>query len=75
VELVRDGLTPEYYTDWTAQMTSSSVASIAEAARRVIDLDHLIVVVSGDRRVIEPALRASRLGPIVVVDTDGRQKP
>ena len=56
-------------------MASSSVAGIAEAARRVIDLDHLIVVVSGDRRVIEPALRASRLGPIVVVDTDGRQKP
>ncbi|HEY6830682.1 MAG TPA: insulinase family protein [Gemmatimonadaceae bacterium] len=75
VELVRDGLTPEYYSDWTAQMTSSSVGGVAEAARRVIDLDQLIVVVSGDRRVIEPALRASRLGPIVVVDTDGRQKP
>jgi hypothetical protein len=35
----------------------------------------LIIVISGDRRIIEPALRAANLGPIVVVDADGRPKP
>jgi zinc protease len=75
VELVRDGLTPTYYTDWTTQMTSISAADVRAAARRVIDLDHLIVVVSGDRRILEPVLRAARLGSVVVVDPDGHQKP
>ncbi len=75
VELVRDGLTPAYYTDWTAQLTSMPPGDVAAAARRLIDLDHLIVVVSGDRRVIEPALRTVGLAPIVVVDAEGRQKP
>jgi hypothetical protein len=32
------------------------------------------VVVSGDRKVIEPALRAANLGPIVIVDSDGKPK-
>jgi predicted Zn-dependent peptidase len=75
VEVVRDGLSPEYYADWTAKLASMSAADVAGAARRVIDVDHLIVVVSGDRRVLEPALRAAGLGSLVVVDGDGRPKP
>ena len=75
VELVRDGVTPEYFTDWTTQLTSMPASQVAAAARRVIDMEHLIVVVSGDRRVIEPALHAARLGPVLVVDADGRPKP
>jgi zinc protease len=75
VEVVRDGLSTEYFNDWTARLASMPAADVAAAARQVIDPDHLIVVVSGDRRVIEPALRAANLGPIVVVDTDGRVKP
>jgi len=51
------------------------VSDVVAAARRVIDPDRLIVVVTGDRRILEPALRAANLGPIVVVDADGRAKP
>lgn len=75
VELVRDGLSPEYFTDWSTRLGSMPVPDVAAAARRVIDAEHLIVVVSGDRRIIEPALRAANLGPIVVVDADGKPKP
>jgi zinc protease len=75
VEVVRDGLPTEYFNDWTTRLASMPASDVAAAARRVIDLDHLIVVISGDRRIIEPALRAANLGPIVVVDADGRPKP
>ena len=75
VELVQGGLTPQYFTDWTTQLASTSASGVAAAARRVIDPDHLIVVVSGDRRVIEPGLRAAKLGPVVVVDADGHPRP
>jgi predicted Zn-dependent peptidase len=74
VELVRDGLSPEYFADWSARLGSMPASDVVSAAHRVIDTDHLIVVVSGDRRVIEPALRAANLGPIVVVDADGKPK-
>ena len=75
VELARDGLSPEYFSDWATRLGSIPVSDVVDAARRVVDVDHLIVVVSGDRRVIEPALRAANLGPIVVVDADGKPKP
>jgi zinc protease len=75
VELTRDGLSPEYFNDWTTRLGSMQVSDVVAAARRVIDTDHLIVVVSGERRVIEPALRAANLGPIVIVDSDGKPKP
>ena len=74
VELVRDGLSPEYFNDWTTRLGSMPASDVVAAARRVIDTDHLIVVISGDRRVIEPALRAANLGPIVIVDSDGKPK-
>jgi predicted Zn-dependent peptidase len=75
VELVRDGLSPEYFNDWAARLGSMPVSDVVGAARRVIQPDHLIVVISGDRRIIEPALRAANLGPVVVVDAEGRPKP
>jgi len=75
VELVRDGLSTEYFDDWTTRLASMPASDVAAAARRVIDMDHMIVVISGDRRIIEPALRAANLGPIIVVDADGRPKP
>jgi predicted Zn-dependent peptidase len=74
VELVRDGLSPEYFNDWATRLGSMPVSDVVAAARRVIDPDRLIVVVTGDRRIIEPVLRAANLGPIVVVDADGRPK-
>jgi predicted Zn-dependent peptidase len=75
VELVRYGLSAEYFNDWVAGLASAPVADVANAARRIIDPKQLIIVISGDRRIIEPALRAANLGPIVVVDADGRPKP
>jgi len=75
VELVRDGLSPEYFNDWVARLGSMPVSDVVAAARRVIEPDHLIVVISGERGIIEPALRAANLGPVVVVDADGRPKP
>jgi len=75
VELVRDGLSPEYFNDWATQLGAMPASDVVAAARRVIDVDHFIVVVSGDRRLIEPALRAANLRPIVIVGADGTPRP
>ena len=32
----------------------------------------IVIVVTGDRKIIEPALRAANLAPIVIVDASGK---
>ena len=74
-ELVRDSLPPWYWNRYAARISSLSVADVNAAARQVIDMDHLVIVVAGDRRIIEPALRAANIAPVVLVDTYGHPVP
>ena len=36
-----------------------------------IDLDHLAIVIVGDRASIEAPLKATNIAPVVVIDSDG----
>ena len=45
------------------------------AAARNIDPSHTAIVVVGNRKAIEPALRASGIGPVVIVDEMGKPVP
>ena len=56
-------------------LTGAPVQQVHARSRIAGEPDHLIVVISGERGIIEPALRAANLGPVVVVDADGRPKP
>ena len=71
-EILRDGLPLRYWDGYAARISALSVGDVAAAAARVIDMDHLVIVVAGDRTVIEPALRAANIAPVVLVDADGR---
>ena len=71
VELVRDTLPLDYFDRYAARASSLTAADLTAVAARVIDMDHLVIVVAGDRKVIEPALRAANLAPVVVVDSSG----
>jgi predicted Zn-dependent peptidase len=72
VEIVRDGLPLDYFNRYAAGVSATTPASVAAAAKKYIDLDHLAIVVTGDRRIIEPALRAAKIAPVVIVDQRGR---
>lgn len=50
-------------------------ADIARVAKTYLDPAHTVFVVAGDRKVIEPALRATNIGPVVIVDENGRRVP
>jgi zinc protease len=47
-------------------------ADVQRVARQYIDPDKLAIVIVGDRKSIEPTLRATKLGDVVVVDITGR---
>ena len=74
-EAVRDGLPTNFLERYATGLEGVSVQDVATAASRYIDLDHLVIVVSGDRKVIEPALRAANIAPVVVIDRDGKEIP
>ena len=71
VTILRDGLPTSYYNTISAKMRSVSLAQANAAAKTYVDPSKLVIVVVGDRKEIEPALRASKLGPVVVVDENG----
>jgi zinc protease len=72
VELVRDGLPLDFYDQYAARLGSVTESNVTAAASKFIDPEHLIIVVTGDRTKLEPALRAANLAPVVVVDPNGK---
>lgn len=58
----------DYYAKLPAKYDAITVDEIARAARQYLHPDNLIVVVTGDRSKIEPALKDAGLGPVEVRD-------
>jgi predicted Zn-dependent peptidase len=57
------------YTQGVAAVTQSDVKRVAQ---QYLDPDKLAIVIVGDRKSIEPALKATRIGEVVVVDMTGK---
>jgi predicted Zn-dependent peptidase len=75
VEIARDDLPLNYLERYAAQMSSVTLADLTAAAARHVDLDHLVIVVTGDARVLEPILRAAKLAPVTVVSVPRGSAP
>lgn len=72
VDMVRDDVPLDFFDRYATGITNVTASDVAAAASKYIDLDRLIIVVTGDRSVIEPALRAANIAPVVVVDANGK---
>jgi zinc protease len=70
--LARDGLSMTYYDDYVKGMNAVTAEQVAAVAAKSVDPARLTIVVVGDRQIVEPALRAAKIAPVVVVDQDGR---
>lgn len=66
-ENARDGIPFDYLERYAASMSALRVADLVAAGARYVNLDRLVIVVTGDQRVLEPVLRAANLAPLVVV--------
>lgn len=71
-EIVRDRLPTDYLERYAAGVSAVTPKDVAAAASKYIDADHLVIVVTGDRKVLEPALKALNVAPVVVVDGNGK---
>ena len=61
-------LPADYYTTYADHVRAVTAADVRRVADKYIQPDKLAVVVVGDRKTIEPGLKALNLGPLTVVE-------
>jgi zinc protease len=70
--MVQNAESLDYYERYGAEIGAVTSAAVLAAAQRAVDTRKLVIVVAGDRKVIETGLRAANIAPVVVVDENGK---
>ena len=65
------GLPADYYQQYGAHIAAITKDDVLRVARKYIDLDHLAIVIVGDRATIEGPLKATGIAPIALTDIEG----
>jgi zinc protease len=68
--LVAFDLPDDYYSTYTRVIDATSADDVRRVAAQYLDPEHLVIAISGDRKTIEPRLRALGLGSPTMVDVD-----
>jgi predicted Zn-dependent peptidase len=68
------GLPDDYYQRYGRAVAAVTKADVVRVAKQYIDLDHLAIVIVGDRGSVEAPLKAAKIAPLVVLDIDGNRK-
>jgi zinc protease len=66
------GLPLDYYNNYVQNIEAITDADVARVAQQYINPGSLAVVIVGDRKSIEPGLKAINVGPIVIRDISGQ---
>ncbi|HUQ82966.1 MAG TPA: pitrilysin family protein [Gemmatimonadaceae bacterium] len=71
-QLVSYDVPLNFFNSYTQGVAAVTQADAQRVARQYLDPDKLAIVIVGDRKSIEPTLRATKIGEVVVVDMAGR---
>jgi zinc protease len=69
------GLPEDYYQQYAKKIAAITKDEVLRVAKQYVDLDHLAIVIVGDRKSIETGLTATGIAPIVILDTTGAAIP
>ena len=69
--LVVQGLPEDYYQTYAKNVSAVTKEDLLRVAKRYIDLQHLAIVIVGDRTKVEAALKATAVAPITMLDIEG----
>ena len=69
-QLVMYGLPDNYYDTYASKVREISLADVAKAASEVVQPDHMVWVVVGDRAKIEAGVRELGLGQVQVLNAE-----
>ena len=70
--LVTYGLPEDYLKTYSQKVRSTTVDGLTQLAKQRVLPDQMVLVVVGDRKVVEPKIRELNLGPIEFLDVDGK---
>ena len=73
--LAVQGLPDDYYQNYAKNVSAITKDDLLRVAKQYIDLDHLAIVIVGDRSAVEAALKATNVAPITVLDIEGNPVP
>jgi len=65
------GLPEDYYQTYAKNVSAVTKEDLARVAKQYIDLNHLAIVIVGDRATVEAALKATGIAPITYIDLEG----
>jgi len=68
--LVVYGLPDDYYANYQTAIQAVGAADLQRVAQQYMNPDRLTIVIVGDKKSVEPAVRALNLGPIKEVSID-----
>jgi zinc protease len=74
-DIVAFGLDDRYFDTYAERVRAQTIATVTAAAAKVVQPDHMVWVVVGDRARIEPSIKELNLGEIYLVDADGSPVP
>jgi len=69
--LAVQGLPDDYYQTYATNVSAVTKEDLLRVAKKYIDLNHLAIVIVGDRSVVEGPLKATNIAPITMIDIDG----
>lgn len=69
--LVVQGLPDDYYQTYAKNVSAVTKEDLLRVAKQYIDLNHLAIVIVGDRSAVEAALKATNIAPITIIDIEG----
>ena len=69
--LAVQGLPDDYYQSYAKNISAITKDDLLRVAKKYIDLNHLAIVIVGDRSAVEASLKATNIAPIVILDIDG----
>src|SRR5437667_166693 len=75
VSLWTQGLPDSYYRQYVARISAVKKEDVVRVAKQYIDMEHLTIVIVGDRASIEAPLRATGIAPIAITDIEGKALP
>ncbi|HEX6975199.1 MAG TPA: pitrilysin family protein [Vicinamibacterales bacterium] len=65
------GLPPTYYQDFVKAVSAVTKEDVVRVAKQYVDLEHLSIVIVGDRATVEGPLKATGIAPVVLLNADG----
>jgi zinc protease len=66
-----EGLPENYYQNYANAVSAVTKEDLTRVANLYIDLNHLAIVIVGDRSAVEGKLKATNIAPVTILDSEG----